>query len=85
MFEEEAEEYENAQDYCNLLDVLSEEQWNQDYGGLSGYISPYIKEAYLAGLKAGIVKLRYCCTCKKWKECVVVSMYGICDKWEIKE
>ena len=41
--------------------------------------------AYLAGLKAGIVKLRYCCTCKKWKECVVVSMYGICDKWEIKE
>lgn len=35
--EEMAEEYENA----------------QDYGGLSCYISPYIEQAYLAGLKAG--------------------------------
>ena len=43
------------------------------------------KEAYLAGLEAGIAKLRYCCTCKKWKECKVVSMYGICADWEIKE
>ena len=38
-----------------------------------------------SGYKAGIGKLRYCCTCKKWKECVVVSMYGICADWEIKE
>ena len=38
-----------------------------------------------AELKAGIAKLRYCCTCKKWKECKVVSMYGICADWEIKE
>ena len=51
--EEMAEEYENAQDYCGLLDVLFEEQYNQDYGGLSCYISPYIEQAYLAGLKAG--------------------------------
>jgi hypothetical protein len=51
--EEMAEEYENAQDYCSLLDVLLEEQYNQDYGGLSCYISPYIEQAYLAGLKAG--------------------------------
>jgi hypothetical protein len=43
------------------------------------------KEAYLAGLEAGIGKLRYCCTCKKWKECEEVSMYGICADWEIKE
>ena len=51
--EEMAEEYENAQDFCGLLDVLFEEQYNQDYGGLSCYISPYIEQAYLAGLKAG--------------------------------
>jgi hypothetical protein len=51
--EEMAEEYENAQDYCGLLDVLFEEQYNQDYGGLSCYISPYIEQAFLAGLKAG--------------------------------
>lgn len=51
--EEIAEEYENAQDYCSLLDVLLEEQYNQDYGGLSCYISPYIEQAFLAGLKAG--------------------------------
>jgi hypothetical protein len=51
--EEMAEQYENAQDYCGLLDVLFEEQYNQDYGGLSCYISPYIEQAYLAGLKAG--------------------------------
>jgi hypothetical protein len=51
--EEMAEAYENAQDYCGLLDVLFEEQYNQDYGGLSCYISPYIEQAYLAGLKAG--------------------------------
>jgi hypothetical protein len=51
--EEMAEEYENAQDYCGLLDVLFEEQYNQDYGGLSCYISPFIEQAYLAGLKAG--------------------------------
>jgi hypothetical protein len=51
--EEMAEEYENAQDYCSLLDVLLEEQYNQDYGGLSCYISPYIERAFLAGLKAG--------------------------------
>ena len=38
--EEMAEEYEEVQDYCGLLDVLSEEQYNQDYGGLSCYISP---------------------------------------------
>lgn len=50
--EEMAEKYENAQDYCSLLDVLLEEQYNQDYGGLSCYISPYIEQAYLAGLKA---------------------------------
>ena len=40
---------------------------------------------YLAGLEAGNAKLRYCCTCKKWKGCKVVSMYGICADWEIKE
>ena len=51
--EEMAEEYEEVQDYCGLLDVLSEEQYNQDYGGLSCYISPYIEQAFLAGLKAG--------------------------------
>ena len=51
--EEMAEEYENTQDYCGLLDVLFEEQYNQDYGGLSCYISPYIEQAFLAGLKAG--------------------------------
>ena len=44
-----------------------------------------IKQAYLAGLETGIGMLRYCCTCKKWKECKVVSMYGICADWEIKE
>ena len=57
--EEMAEEYENAQDYCGLLDVLFEEQYNQDYGGLSCYISPFIEQAYLAGLNAGKTKWHY--------------------------
>ena len=48
-------------------------------------IKESLKQAYLAGLEAEIGKLRYCCTCKKWKECKVVSMYGICADWEIKE
>lgn len=51
--EEMAEEYENVQDYCGLLDVLFVEQYNQDYGGLSCYISPYIEQAFLAGIEAG--------------------------------
>jgi len=37
------------------------------------------------GYEQGIGRLRYCCTCKKWKECKVESMYGICADWEIKE
>jgi hypothetical protein len=36
------------------------------------------------GYEQGIGRLRYCCTCKKWKECKVESMYGICADWEIK-
>ena len=55
--EEMAEEYEEVQDYCGLLDVLSEEQYNQDYGGLSCYISPYIEQAFLAGLKTKVKEL----------------------------
>ena len=54
--EEMAEEYENEQDYYGLLDVLFEEQYNQYYSGLSCYISPYIEQAFLAGLKAGRLK-----------------------------
>lgn len=37
------------------------------------------------GYEQGIGRLRYCCTCKNWKECKVESMYGICAEWEIKE
>ena len=48
-------------------------------------IQKTVKQVYLKGLEAGIGRLRYCCTCKKWKECKVVSMYGICADWEIKE
>ena len=43
------------------------------------------KEAFLEGYEQGIGRLRYCCTCKKWKKCKVESMYGICAEWEIKE
>ena len=71
---EMAQEYEKNAEYIEI----------DDYGH-KVYGSQDIEQAYLAGLKAGIGKLRYCCTCKKWKECVVVSMYGICANWEIKE
>lgn len=69
MFEEEAKEWVTANTGFNPKEPL-------------GKIAV---RTYLAGLEAGIRKLRYCCTCKKWKECKVVSMYGICADWEIKE
>ena len=68
MFEKEAKEWVTANTGFNPREPL-------------GIIAV---RTYLAGLEAGIAKLRYCCTCKKWHECVV-GMYGICADWEIKE
>lgn len=45
-----------------------------------------MKQAFLAGYEQGIGRLRFCCTCKKWKECWdKAEPYGICADWEIKE
>lgn len=54
-------------------------------------VKDFIRKAFLAGAEfgyeQGIGRLRYCCTCKKRKECKykAESMYGICADWEIKE
>lgn len=73
MFEKEAKEYSTSQkiDYVNNIAITLVKQAYKD-GAEFGY-------------EQGIGRLRYCCTCKKWKDCGVESMYGICADWEIKE
>ena len=66
-------------------DKLAEEWRNSlnyeiDNDTFNNIVIPCIKFGY----EQGIGRLRYCCTCKKWIECKVESMYGICADWEIK-
>lgn len=66
---------------------LAEEWLDVRYLKSMGVRNP-CKKAYLAGYKAGIGRLRYCCTCKHYYSCLneeETTMYGICVDWEIKE
>jgi len=79
MFEKEAEEYEiKVYGSCDTVKGI----WGKIYH--SDIYESY-KDGAEFGYEQGIGRLRYCCTCKKWKECKVESMYGICADWEIKE
>lgn len=77
MFEKEAIEKANKKypitKVCNEIDVARNRKYEEGF-----------KDGAEFGYEQGIGRLRYCCTCKKWKECGVESMYGICADWEIK-
>ena len=73
MFEKEAEEYIKTHDDYKVFSLKGED------------VMQVFKDGAEFGYEQGIGRLRYCCTCKKWKECKVESMYGICADWEIKE
>lgn len=57
MFKKEAEEYAENRDVCDLLDAISENLQNYDYGTVAHYnIDPLIEECFKDGAEFGYNK-----------------------------
>ena len=57
MFEKEAEEYAENREVCNLLDAISEDLQNYDYGTVAHYnIDPLVEECFKDGAEFGYNK-----------------------------
>ena len=57
MFEEEAEEYAGNREVCDLLDAISEDLQNYDYGTVAHYnIDPLVEECFKDGAEFGYNK-----------------------------
>ena len=57
MFENEAEEYAGNREVCDLLDAISEDLQNYDYGTVAHYnIDPLVEECFKDGAEFGYNK-----------------------------
>ena len=57
MFEKEAEEYAGNREVCDLLDAISEDLQNYDYGTVAHYnIDPLVEECFKDGAEFGYNK-----------------------------
>ena len=57
MFEKEAEEYAGNREVCDLLDAISEDLQNYDYGTVAYYnIDPLVEECFKDGAEFGYNK-----------------------------
>ena len=57
MFEKEAEEYAENREVCDLLDAISEDLQNYDYGTVAHYnIDPLVEECFKDGAEFGYNK-----------------------------